>query len=85
MVPVSERSSALLRPVADQFGLADIYVFGSRADEVAKDTPCSDSASMPDSDVDIAVRPLARRTLTPTDRVDLTRALRRESGGIFPA
>ena len=65
-----------LAAIAEQFGLADIYVFGSRADEFALSDRQS-SAQHSDSDVDIAVRPRGPRVLSPEDRVTLTLALER--------
>jgi predicted nucleotidyltransferase len=63
--------------VAQRYGLADIYVFGSRAAEF---TPGADRPAPPgtgDADVDIAVRPASSRQLSPEDRVELTLALER--------
>src|SRR5438067_11851455 len=69
-----------LADVAARFSVADIYVFGSRADEVASARIAP--AVRPDSDVDIAVRPLAPTAspLSPAMRVDLTHALEQALG-----
>ena len=60
--------------IAERFGLADVYVFGSRAGEFASSDRQS-SAERSDSDVDIAVRSRDARVLSPEDRVTLTLAL----------
>ena len=61
--------------VADRFGLADVYVFGSRAAEISSGVPPSGASSRRASDVDIAVRPHRSVSLAPGDRVELTLAL----------
>ena len=61
--------------VADRFGLADVYVFGSRAEEISSGVPPSDASSRRASDVDIAVRPHRPVSLAPGNRVELTLAL----------
>ncbi len=66
-----------LARVADRFGLVDIYVFGSRADEFSAGVPSLGVSSRPASDVDIAVRPRRSVTLSPADRVRLTLELER--------
>ena len=63
--------------VADRFGLADIYVFGSRADEIGAAVPVAGGAIRTESDVDIAVRPRRLVSLAPADRVELTLMLER--------
>jgi predicted nucleotidyltransferase len=68
-----------LASIARRFRLADIYVFGSRAGEIAAGAP-PPSAIAVESDVDIAVRPRADGSLTPEERVDLTLALERTLG-----
>src|SRR5438105_1893426 len=75
MPHVPDARHAALTRVAEQFGLADIYVFGSRANEFVPDLAQSRSIQRIDSDVDIAVRPRAGRTLSPADRIELTLAL----------
>ena len=65
--------------IATRFDLADVYVFGSRADEVAIGDGRSISAA-PESDVDIAVRSREFRAHSPTDRVALTLALEQALG-----
>lgn len=62
-----------LAMLARRFGLTEIYVFGSRASEVAARVfgqPAS--ASHPDSDVDIGVRVRRGATLTAKERVLLS-------------
>ena len=63
--------------VADRFGLADIYVFGSRADEIASAVRVVGNAIRTESDVDIAVRLRRSVSLAPADRVELTLMLER--------
>jgi uncharacterized protein len=65
-----------LAAIAERFGLADIYVFGSRAGEFASSDRQS-SVQRFDSDVDIAVRSRGPGVLSPEDRVTLTLALER--------
>ena len=65
--------------IATRFDLADVYVYGSRADEVATGNSRSIGGA-PASDVDIAVRPRDIRALAPTDRVALTLALEEALG-----
>lgn len=68
-------SSALAR-IAERFDLRDIYVFGSRADEVAARVRRDhEITSSPDSDVDIAVEPRRGRRLDARSRVRLGIAL----------
>ena len=58
--------------IAERFGLADIYVFGSRAKEIASvvsggpNTPAN-----PSSDVDIGIRPLRGEKISPHKIVNL--------------
>jgi uncharacterized protein len=87
MNPTADR----LRQLAEQYGIRDIYVFGSRAKEVAArvagrsagaDTQASGTRP-PEaraSDVDLAVQPLSGRELGPNDRVRLTDDLERLLG-----
>ena len=69
--------NARLRAVCERFGVASLYVFGSRAREVAArlsgaaDTPRGSAAS----DVDFAVQPVRGALAGPRERVDLTLAL----------
>jgi len=61
-----------MRSLAERFGLDAIYVFGSRAQEVAafvRGEGDLDPASA--SDVDVGVKPLPRRRLTARDKVRL--------------
>jgi len=65
-----------LRETASQYHIADLYVFGSRAAEIAAQVR---SRAMPDqypnSDVDIGVRPLPGHHLSVHDKVRLAMAL----------
>ena len=71
-----------LSTLARQHGLLDLYVFGSRAEEIAarvrggegglSDEP---SVASPESDVDIAVRPRRDAPFDVDARVELTQAL----------
>jgi predicted nucleotidyltransferase len=70
----------VLAAIAERFGLADIYVFGSRADEIARGLSLEGSLRESASDVDIGVRPLGRRVLSPEEKVELTLALERSIG-----
>ncbi len=53
--------------IATAFGLAEVYVFGTRANEFATGSTCQ-SESEAQSDVDIAVRPLHDPVLAPLER-----------------
>ena len=69
-----------LKALADRFQIADFYVFGSRAKEVAtrfrKETASDDGPEAapigPDADVDIGIMPRREVRLTAKDRVGLT-------------
>ncbi len=67
-----------LERIAADFRLKDIYVFGSRAEEIARRL-AADSAPVSTplfgSDVDMAVRPSFGLDLSPRERVDLTAVL----------
>ncbi|MEO7521204.1 MAG: hypothetical protein ABIW79_05255 [Gemmatimonas sp.] len=76
MSSVPERNAtADVAVVAHRFGLADIYVFGSRTEEISSGLPSVEASARNASDVDIAVRPRPSVLLTPGDRVELTHAL----------
>ena len=76
-MPLAPLGSATnLAAIAERFGLADVYVFGSRAGEISSGTRRSDTQPA-GSDVDIAVRPNGARLLAPHDRVELTIELER--------
>ena len=65
-----------LRKVADQYKIAALYVFGSRAAEIAGRVYCQETSSEhPDSDVDIGVQPMPGQHLTARERVRLAMAL----------
>jgi len=74
-----------LERLARRHGLRDVYVFGSRAAEIAarvRGSAVSTSGVAPSSsDVDIAVEPLQGRTLSARDRVRLADELE----GLFNA
>jgi uncharacterized protein len=80
MEPPSSESARSLDELAREFGLADVYVFGSRRDEFAPHRPLTAHASHAESDVDIAVRPRENVFLSPERRVELTLALERALG-----
>ncbi len=65
-----------LAAICRRFGVASLYVFGSRAAEIAArvagDKP---ERRFPESDVDIAVQPVQEKLRTITERVGLTQAL----------
>jgi hypothetical protein len=80
-----------LRQLAEQCGIRDIYVFESRATEIAdrvagrsagSDTQASGTcpSEARASDVDLAVQPLPGRELGPSHRVRLTDELERLFG-----
>jgi len=74
----NEERASQLAGIAEQFGLADIYVFGSRADELLSSSDAAfHSPDLAESDVDIAIRPRRGITFSPQDRVELTLALER--------
>ena len=76
-MPLAPPGSATeLAAIAERFGLADVYVFGSRAGAISSATRRSDTRRS-GSDVDIAVRPNGARLLAPHDRVELTIELER--------
>jgi predicted nucleotidyltransferase len=59
-----------LQTLAGEYGLLALYVFGSRAEEIAGRVVGSPAGTVnPDSDVDIGVQPLRTRLLTAEDRV----------------
>ena len=65
-----------LGALAAEYGLLAIYVFGSRAKEVAARVAGSPvAASHPESDVDIGVEPLRDRVLAAQDRVRIVQRL----------
>lgn len=66
-----------LGSLARQYGIADVYVFGSRAHEIAARVHGSPDSSRvpPESDADIAVRPRYDVRFDAGDRVDVTLAL----------
>ena len=69
---------AELDSLCTRFGLADVYVFGSRADEVAarvRGEPDGDSVTHPSSDIDIGVQPLPGARLGVDDVVRLAQEL----------
>lgn len=59
-----------LRPLAERYGVRDIYVFGSRAGAIVGRAPAPVR-----SDLDVAVQPLPARSLSARNRVRLTGAL----------
>ena len=71
--------------LAAEYGLLEIYVFGSRAEEVAASVAGSRvtarvaggpvAASQPESDVDIGIEPLRGRVLSAQDRVRIVQRL----------
>lgn len=67
-----ERRSGLVQ-IADEFGLEMIYVFGSEAKQVVGwlEGDQSGISVLPQSDVDIGVKPSVRRALSVREKVDL--------------
>ena len=65
-----------LERIADRYALRDVYVFGSRAGEIAARLSGRDPVEGPrDSDVDIAVQPREGATLDAAARSDLAAEL----------
>lgn len=65
-----------LETLADEYGLLALYVFGSRAEEIARRLAGSPvTTAHPVSDVDIGVQPLRNRLLTAEDRVHMVQRL----------
>ncbi len=65
-----------LEALAAKYGLLAIYVFGSRAEEIAaRATGDPVTATHPGSDVDIGVAPLRGRDLSAQDRVRIMQRL----------
>ena len=79
MQPADSSRASDIAAIAARFGLADIYVFGSRADEVSGSTSRA-IIRAPESDIDIAVRSRDLRALAPEVRVALTLAVERALG-----
>jgi len=79
MTGTDELTGALAR-IAQHHGLAEIYVFGSRAEDFTSEAGRLASPVAGSADVDIAVRPARGRQLAPEDRVELTLALERALG-----
>ena len=67
-----ERRAGLIQ-IADKFGLEMIYVFGSEANQVVGwlEGDQLGISVLPQSDVDIGVKPCARRTLSVKETIDL--------------
>jgi uncharacterized protein len=61
-----------LKRIADQYGIAEIYVFGSRANEISARVSGEKSEySYPDSDVDISIEPIPGKTLIAKEKVQV--------------
>lgn len=67
-----------LGELAERYGLLAVYVFGSRAEEIAARVGGSAAVCRhPDSDVDVGVEPRRGRRLTARDRVRVADELER--------
>jgi predicted nucleotidyltransferase len=79
-----ERIPEVVERLARRYGLRDVYVFGSRAAEIAarvwKPAASASDGVPSSSDVDIAIEPLRERTLSARDRVRLADDLERLFG-----
>ena len=65
-----------LEALAAEHGLLAVYVFGSRAEEVAaRVTGGPVTAARPESDIDVGVEPLRGRALSAEDRVRIMQRL----------
>lgn len=72
----TDRQNTRIAELARSFNLAEIYVFGSRAEEIASNVKGKAvSRAQAVSDVDIGVRPLHNVSMTAKDRVRLAVAL----------
>jgi predicted nucleotidyltransferase len=75
MVAISDRLAGIagIAGIAERYGLRDIYVFGSRAGEIAARSGGRElaPAGNDDSDVDIAVQPIEGHHLDARARVRL--------------
>lgn len=72
---MAESYPDILERIARRYGLADIYVFGSRADEIAsrvRGGPARPVTGPGAADVDIGVRPLPGGRLDARQRVRIT-------------
>ena len=67
---------AELKAIAIRFGIAAVYVFGSRAEEMTRRVASGVvSTDLPESDADIGVEPLPGIRLAARERVRLAQAL----------
>ncbi len=68
--------SSALEAIAGRFGISDIYVFGSRAQEIAgqirNQRPVSPNTN---ADLDVGVQPIPGRGLSARERVEMSIAL----------
>jgi len=65
-----------LAALCQSYGVASLYVFGSRGSEMASRVRGGEApASSPESDVDVAVHPVPGGLTSPRERVELTQAL----------
>jgi len=78
------RSADDLASLAARYGVRDLYVFGSRAQEIAERVrggqEAAGEAHAPTSDVDIAVQPIGGHELGPREKVRLADELERLFG-----
>ena len=74
---------ARLRDLCERFGVASLYVFGSRAGEAAARVKGDETATtgLPASDIDFGVQPKQGAMATPRDRVGFSLGLEE----LFPA
>ncbi|MBI3981632.1 MAG: nucleotidyltransferase domain-containing protein [Gemmatimonadetes bacterium] len=71
-----EPLNVLLERIAERYGLRDVYVFGSRAKEMAARVKgISPPETQPAADVDVAVQPRSGRVPDARDRVRLATEL----------
>lgn len=72
MTPLDQR----VRELCQQSGVSSLYVFGSRAREIAARLRGTEGPdALPDSDVDVAVVPSAGRRMTAREKVTLAAEL----------
>ena len=62
-----------LQNIAERFSISELYVFGSRADEIAsRITGGEGKTEIPDADVDIGIKTISGKRLSAREKVQLT-------------
>lgn len=76
--PVGEELRLAIQVLCEELGIADLYVFGSRASEIAaraRGEGFPTEYASPDSDIDVGVRPIRGRRIDIDDFVRLAEQL----------